>query len=153
MKSLLLIAFVSLLRAACTSESAIAGGFYLDRALISAGQACTIMFDKESFQRLPLLSTVTPLNEKDMALLVQGVSLESGRIDDLKGLWKRWIVALQLPESHPTVWQYGLLYCYLLVAATIHLEQLRVKLQARKASLELRNQELLLLIELSRPST
>lgn len=153
MKSLLLIAFVSLLHATCTKELAIAGGFYLDQALIPVGQACTIMFDKESFQRLSLLSVVAPLSDEDMTLLVQGVSLESGRIDDLKGLWRRWMVALRLPENHPAVWQCSLLYRHLLVAASIHMEKLRLELQARKASLELRNKELLLLIEASRPST
>lgn len=49
MKSLLLVAFVSLLRAVWASEPPAASGFYLNQEPIAVEKACGIMLNPDNF--------------------------------------------------------------------------------------------------------
>lgn len=120
MKSLLLVAFVSLLRAVWASEPPAAKGFYLNNELISMQKACAILFNPENFQELPGLSVVAPLSVEDTAVLVQAVVPQVDSIIDLENsIWHAWISALQLPEEHPTVEHCKTLYAYLVGAIRV----------------------------------
>lgn len=122
MQTLLLAAFALLLRVACASEPTVAGGFYLGRQPISVEQACSIMFNRENFYKLPSLSIIEPLALDDFRLFVKDVSVAQGQIfPNLKWLWKEWQDFLQLSDEHPTLIQCRLLYKCLLEASIAHM--------------------------------
>ena len=111
MKNRLLTAFVFLLHAVCASEPVVASGFYLNQQPISVEQACDIMFGEGSFQELPKLSVIAPLNADDAAVLAHVGNVRLGWVIGSESkIWDQWMAVLQIPEEHTTIKQYKALY-------------------------------------------
>lgn len=121
MKSLLLIALVSLVHTIYASEHAAANGFYLNRQPMTVVQACNISFKREGFHELPGPSIVAPLSGMDSEMVKRVVVLESNRIVALEhGILDEWMDALQPAERHPSLQQCVALYQHVRIVAGMH---------------------------------